>query len=94
MRPSYYRVQQDLVEMIESVLDVRLSVDEAFEKMHQLHLLMLNAESKSMEDLYEIGNQFSNWLNDQDIRDKDAEYGKVTTDRLRIWCEKNAHRNF
>lgn len=94
MHPSYYRVQQDLVEMIESVLNSRLSVNEAFEKMHQLDLLMLNAESKSMEDLYEIGIQFSNWLNDQDIRDKDAEYRKVTTDRLRNWCEKNARRNF
>ena len=80
--------------MIESVLNSRLSVNEAFEKMHQLNLLMLNAESKSMEDFYEIGIQFSNWLNDQDIRDKDAEYGKVTTDRLRNWCEKNARRNF
>jgi len=94
MQPSYYRIQQDLVEMIESVLNSRLSADQAFEKMHQLNLLLLTAESKSMKDLFEIGVHFSNWLNDQDIRDKDLEYSKTTTDRLRNWCEKNARRNF
>lgn len=55
---------------------------------------MRNAQSSSMEDLFEIGVHFSNWLDDQDIRDRDPEYSKSTTDRLRNWCEKNARRNF
>ena len=80
--------------MIESVLNSRLSVEESQARMHELDLLMLNAESKAMKDLYDISIHFGHWLNDQDIRDKDPEYSKVTTDRLRNWCEKNARRNF
>ena len=95
MVASYYRIQQDLVDLMESVLDKDLSFEQAYElKVKRLEVILSKIPSTGMDDLWEIGEHFEHWLDDEDIRRKDREYHKLQTDRLRDWCEKNAYRNF
>jgi hypothetical protein len=86
MRHSYFRVQQELAKMILSSLGSNISIEEADELDDQLGLLMTNAESTSMNDLYAAGDRFRIWLADIDIRQRDAEYNKLLSDELRLWA--------
>jgi hypothetical protein len=87
---NYFRVQQELAKLILSSLSSKLSIEEADElDHHQLAPLMINAESPSMNDLYQIGDKFRIWLADTDIRQRDAEYNKLLSDELRLWADEN-----
>jgi hypothetical protein len=87
---SYFRVQQELAKLILSALDSKPSIEEAADlDHHRLGLLMLNAESPSMEDLYAAGDRFRIWLADTDLRQKDSEYDKLLSDDIRAWAEAN-----
>lgn len=90
MAYNYFRVQQELARLILSSLNATLSIGEADELDHEeLAPLLINAESPSMNDLYEIGSKFRIWLSDTDIRQRDAEYNKLLSDELRLWADKN-----
>lgn len=86
---TYFRVQQELAQMILDSLKANPSRQESWEIDDRLGSLMLRAESPSMQDLYDAGWRFGRWLNDTDIRQRDAEYDKLLTDEIRTWAETN-----
>jgi hypothetical protein len=93
MSRSYFRTQQDLVSLIQTSLGREPSVEEAHELEKRAWEIVELSSDKKIDDLIEIVREFGRWLDDGDIRLKDPRYAKLTTDRLRAWCELNRHDN-
>ena len=91
MTPSFFRIQQDLVQLIDRSTEKEPSVSEA----HALNIELLKiigfAHSRTMQELIDISFDLSNWLDDGDIRQRDLEYSEITTKRLKEWADKNRH---
>lgn len=85
---SHYAAKQKLVKMITSAIDANLTDDEAQALgCGEVDSFLLQVESPFMNDLYEIGLQFREWLQDFDIRQKDKAYNAARTSKLRNWLE-------
>jgi hypothetical protein len=91
---SYFRIQQDLIQLINSALDQDLSFEQAYAlKENQLKSVLSKIPKTGMDDLWAIGMEFNRWLDDEDIRRRDLQYHKVLSEPLRRWCEAHVHKN-
>jgi hypothetical protein len=92
MTPSFFRIQQDLVQIIARSLEKEPSVSDAQALNNELLNIIRSANSKSMQELIDVAVELSNWLDDGDIRKRDQSYAGVTTIKLKQWAEKNRFR--
>lgn len=90
MRPSYYRLKEDLRSLILTSTKERQNQDGTLAKMNELDALQLRIAHEGFDDLYDAGVEFRHWLDDFDIRERDAEYATAVTKRLEEWCSKMA----
>jgi hypothetical protein len=93
LRKNYFKLQQELAHMIFAALMSKLSVEEAHDISHHVGILMSEAESPLMKDLYQAAEVFSVWLDDTDVRLTDSEYDRLMTDKIKTWAELNLHKS-
>ena len=89
MTPTFFRIQQDLVQLIERSTQNEPSVDEAHALNIELLKIIRFAQQKSMQELIDIAVDLSNWLDDGDIRRRDLGYAEITTKKLKQWADNN-----
>lgn len=93
MWKSYFRTQQDLVALIEPILKQKPSVEDAQAIGLRAWKIVEDSGDRNVDDLYDIVMEFCRWLDDGDIRERDAAYAASTTERLSRWCQQNKHLN-
>jgi hypothetical protein len=86
---NYYRAEQQLAKIIGNAIRSEPSLEFAGQLYEEVMQLTETMTEPTYEDLYDVIRRFGNWLDDGDIRLKDKEYAKCTTDWLRDWCSKN-----
>jgi len=87
---SYFAASQKLAEMIKTTIDANLTDEEAQAlACGEVDSFLLKVESPLLNDLYEVGLQFREWLQDFDIRQKDNAYNTARTDKLRRWLQSH-----
>jgi hypothetical protein len=91
MTRSFFRIQQDLVQIIDRSTQKEPSVDEAHALNIELLKIIRFAQSKSMQELIDVAVDLSNWLDDGDIRQRDADYSEITTKKLKQWADNNRY---
>jgi hypothetical protein len=89
MIPSFFRIQQDLVDIIETSIENEPGVELAHELNERLLRIVQFAKRPSMQELIDVAVELSEWLDDGDIRKRDSVYASEKTERLKHWAIKN-----
>ena len=88
MSYSHFRAKKELAEMISTAINAQLTDDEAQSLACDIVTPFLNKiESPFLSDLFQVGIQFREWLQDADIRNKDRAYDIARTNKLKKWLE-------
>jgi hypothetical protein len=87
---SHYSAKKKLSELMAGAIRADLSDEEAqLLACGEVKLFLSKVESPFFDDLYQVGLQFREWLQDWDIREKDSSYNRVRTQKLQNWLEEN-----
>jgi HEPN domain-containing protein len=87
---QYYKREQALAKLIKQSLSAKIDVDFAHDLSVQLNDLMRGVDAESCPQLIDGAVMLSDWLDDFDIRARDAEYALRTNDRLINWLKEHA----